>query len=78
VHASLYVALTELASDEHSETFTASKALIAHKAGLSVKTVERLLRGFEEMGLVKIDRTARQRLSAQSNPHTYSCLNASR
>jgi len=69
---SLYVALTELASDEQSETFTASKALIAHKAGLSVKTVERLLRGFEEMGLVKIDRnSASATFGAIKSANTY-------
>jgi hypothetical protein len=51
---SLYVALTELASDNQSETFTATKALIAHKAGLSVSTVQRLLKGLEQLGVILI------------------------
>jgi len=53
---SVYLALCELASDEQSETFTASKALIAHKAGVSVKTVERLLNGFEQLNVVHVER----------------------
>jgi hypothetical protein len=53
---SVYVAMTELASDHQSDTFTVSKALIAHKAGVSVKTVERLLNGFEQLALIRIDR----------------------
>src|SRR5436190_17599694 len=52
---SLYVALTELASDNGSETFTARKALIAHKGGLSYSTVQRLLKGLEQLGLVRIE-----------------------
>ena len=51
---SLYVALAELASDHGSETFTATKALIAHKAGVSVSTVQRLLKGLEQLGVVHI------------------------
>ena len=37
---SVYVSLCQIASDEGSNTFTVNKALIAHKAGVSVKTVE--------------------------------------
>ncbi len=53
---SVYVALTELASDAQSDTFTVNKALVGFKAGTSVKTVERVLNGLEELGLVKVDR----------------------
>jgi len=52
---SVYLALTELASDEQSETFTASKALIAHKAGVSVKTAETMLKGLSELSFVLIE-----------------------
>jgi hypothetical protein len=51
---SLYVALTELASDNESETFTATKALIGHKAGLSYSTVQRLLKGLQQLNLIRI------------------------
>ncbi len=40
---SVYLALSEVASDEQSDTFQVSKALIAHKAGVSIKTVQRSL-----------------------------------
>src|SRR5439155_13527751 len=68
---SLYVALTELASDSGSETFTARKALIAHRAGLSISTTERLLKGFEQLNLVAI---TRNRLGAWKQPNTYTLL----
>jgi hypothetical protein len=41
---SIYVALCELASDFESNQFTVAKLLIAHRAGTSVKTVERTLK----------------------------------
>jgi hypothetical protein len=72
---SLYLALSELASDEQSETFKARKALIAHRAGLSVKTVERLLHGFEQLGLVKVDRgLAKAGSGSIKSPNTYTLL----
>ena len=51
---SVYVSLCQIASDERSDTFTVNKALIAYKAGVSVKTVERLLPDLEALGLVTI------------------------
>src|SRR5882757_5164014 len=72
---SLYLALTEVASDEQSETFTASKALIAHKAGLSVKTAERILPGLEHLGFLKIDRGLVEATSGSiKSPNTYTLL----
>jgi hypothetical protein len=72
---SLYVAMTELASDNESDTFTATKALIAHKAGLSVSTVQRLLNGFEQLGVVRIERGFAERNSgAIRAPNTYTLL----
>lgn len=67
-----YVAMAHLASDFGSETFTAAKALIAHKAGLSVSTVERLLKDFEQLGIVKIERRAFG--GAFKAPNTYTLL----
>jgi hypothetical protein len=69
---SVYVALTELASDNESEAFTASKALIAHKAAVSVKTVERMLKGLEQLGVVDIKR--RKIEGAFNAPNTYTLL----
>jgi len=69
---SLYLALCELASDKQSETFTANKALIAHKAGVSVSTAARLLNGLEELGLVKIDRNVAA--GVFKAPNTYTLL----
>lgn len=71
---SLYLALTELASDEGSETFTVSKALISHKAGISVKTAERLLPGLESLQLVKIDRNTQPGAGAIKAVSTYTLL----
>jgi hypothetical protein len=72
---SLYLALCELASDNQSDTFTENKALIAHKAGLSVKTVERLLHGFEELALVRVDRNVSRTTSGSiKSANTYTLL----
>src|SRR5437773_6254345 len=65
---SVYLALTELASDNGSERFTATKALIAHRAGLSISTTERLLKGFEQINLVAI---TRNRIGAWKQPNSY-------
>jgi len=53
---SVYVALCELSSDYQNDTFRASKALIAHKSGVSVSTVQRLLNIFEKFEVVHVER----------------------
>jgi hypothetical protein len=53
---SLYLAMTELASDQQSDVFTVPGALIAYKAGLSVRTVERLMHGLEHLEIVAVKR----------------------
>ncbi len=55
---SVYLALTELASDAQSDTFQVRKALIAHRSSVSVSTVSRLLPKLEELGLIKIERAS--------------------
>jgi hypothetical protein len=71
----VYLALSESASDFGSDTFTATKALIAHKAGLSVRTVQRLLNGFEQLGIVKIERQfAKQHTGVIRAANTYTLL----
>jgi len=67
---SVYLALTELASDFGSDTFTATKALIAHKAGLSYSSVQRLLKGLEQLGVVRIQRGRINGLLRTANTYT--------
>ncbi len=72
---SVLVALSEVASDEQSETFKVNKALIASKAGVSVKTAERILRGLEELRLVLITRsTAAAGYGAIKSANTYTLI----
>ncbi len=55
---STYLALCELASDAASESFSATKALIAFRAGLSIRTVQRVLPDLERAGVLLIARSA--------------------
>ena len=55
---SLYLALTEIASDRQSDRYEASQPEIAIRAGLSVSTVRRILPVFGQLGLVKIKRNS--------------------
>ena len=72
---SVYVALSEVASDKRSDTFKVRKALIAYKAGVSIKTVERILKDLEKLGLVKIGRGFAEVGSATIKaPNTYTLL----
>jgi hypothetical protein len=73
---SVYVALTEIASDRGSETFSVTKAEIATRSGTSVKTVERLCKGFEELGLLAINATTREVATTGviKAPNTYTLL----
>jgi hypothetical protein len=53
---SLYDALTELASNESKESFTAGQPYIGEIAGMSARNVRRLEHFLEEFGLVAIER----------------------
>ena len=55
---SVYLALCELASDAGTERFTATKSLIGYRAGLSIRTVQRVLADLERAGVVEIGRNA--------------------
>ena len=55
---SVYVALTEIASDKASDIYDASHSEIAHRAGTSVSTVQRILPTFVKLGKIKIRRNA--------------------
>lgn len=51
----VYLALTELASDEQAETFIATKAKIASRAGLSYRKTADTLKALEAIGVVYIE-----------------------
>ena len=51
---SVYVALTEIASDRASDTFDSSHPEIANRAGMSVSSVRRILPTLEKLGKVKV------------------------
>lgn len=49
----VYVAMTEIANEQRDDTFTASRAYIAEKAGSSVRTVDDYADGLIECGLLE-------------------------
>src|SRR5438067_3768241 len=53
---SVYLALTEFASDAHTASFVVTVAEIAHRAGVSRRTTATALKQLEEIGLVRIER----------------------
>ena len=64
----LYDAMTEEASNQGSETFTAGQPHLGELSGLSAKTVQRLEPLFEEFGVVQITRPKMR------GHHTYKLL----
>ena len=70
---SVYTALFTLASDRQRERFTVNKALLAFRAGVSTRTAATILKRFEELSLIRIER----QLSATGTPegpNTYTLL----
>jgi hypothetical protein len=53
---SIYLAVTEIASDKESDVFDASHEEIAHRAGVSPSSVKRILPVFRKLGLLKVKR----------------------
>jgi hypothetical protein len=53
---SVYVSMSELASDAQSETFTAPISQIALRAGTSYRTTAEILNRFESMKLIRVQR----------------------
>jgi hypothetical protein len=51
---SVMLALSEIASDRQSETFTASTSYIAQRAGVTSKTVRRMVKTFKKLGFVSV------------------------
>jgi hypothetical protein len=64
----VYHALTEIASDKESESFETTHGWIAHKSGLSPRTVQDRLAGLSQIGLVEIS------TPALKSPSTYRLL----
>ena len=71
---SIYVALSQIASDQQSDTFDASQSEIAHRAGLSVATVKRVLPIFRDLGIIVIKRNYVNNIEQSS---TYTLIRAS-
>ena len=64
---SVYMALSEIASDKQRDTFEASQAEIAARAGLSVPTVKRILPTLKEISLIAIQRNYFNKIETQSS-----------
>lgn len=70
---SVYVALSELASDEQSETFTAPISQIARHSGTSYRTTANILKRFESLKLIHVSRSTVPGTKEHA-PSTYSML----
>jgi len=75
---SVYLALCELASDAGVEQFITTKTLIGYRAGLSTRTVQRVLADLERTGIVKIRRNATGIRTASSYTLTRASVSTSR
>jgi hypothetical protein len=69
-----YVALTEIASDQKSETFQASASYIASKAKLTSRTVTKFIEPLEKLKLIAVKRTKVPGTKAMAS-NTYTLLN---
>jgi DNA-binding IscR family transcriptional regulator len=50
----VYLALSEIASDKQKDTFTVATLYIAQRAGVTPKTVRRMTKTFKRLGFLKI------------------------
>jgi len=71
---SVYVAITEIASDEQSDTFTRPIAEIERRAGVSRRTVASMLNRFEELKIIRVKRNMIPGTRFQA-PSTYTLCN---
>ena len=67
---SVYDALTEIASDKQSAVFTTTHAHIAKYSGVSPSTVKRIIAGFDELRLVKIQDSSVGKFQSAEHLHT--------
>jgi hypothetical protein len=70
---SVYVALTELASDAQSETFTASINEIRRRAGVSYRSAFEFLKRFEAINLIAVGRRVIEK-TKERLPSTYTLM----
>jgi hypothetical protein len=70
---SVYVALTELASNAQSETFTARISEIARRSGVSYRSAADFLNRFESLKLIAIERRSVEG-TKEKLPSTYTLL----
>ena len=70
----VYVALTEIASDAQSESFTRSIGEIAARARVSYRTASAILNGFEALKLLDVKRNTIEGTKLQA-PNTYTLGN---
>ena len=66
---SVYLALAEIASDKQTETFSVATSYIAQRAGVSSKTVRRVIGMLKKLGFVRIKARSINGLKA-SNEYT--------
>ena len=51
---SVYLALSEIASDRQSDTFTVATLYIAQRAGVTSKTVRRVIKILQRLGFARV------------------------
>jgi hypothetical protein len=51
---SVFLALSEIASDKQSDIFTAATSYIAQRAGVALKTARRMIKIFKQLGFLKV------------------------
>jgi hypothetical protein len=51
---SVMLALSEIASDKQSDIFEAATSYIAHRAGVTSKTVQRMIKTFKRLGFLHV------------------------
>jgi len=67
----VYHALTEIASDKQSDVFVTTCACIGQRAGLSARTVNRIIPVFERLGIIGIKRN---KINGVNGPSTYTVV----
>ena len=72
---SVYLALCELASDAQCETFTVERALIAFRAGVALRTLDKVIEILQALQLISVTRqNAERNAGSIKAPNTYTLL----
>jgi DNA-binding transcriptional regulator YhcF (GntR family) len=67
----VYQALTEIASDMQSDIFLTTFTHIAQRAGISTRTVNRVIPTFEKLGIISVQRN---KINGVKAPSTYTVI----